>query len=106
MKACAAMMFALLMGATVLMSGCSTFEKYDEMPLASSTDQQLANEIQHRLTYDVVTTSFTLGVTVQDGIATLKGGVPSEHVRVRALGIARNTPGVKNVDDQLYRYDR
>jgi osmotically-inducible protein OsmY len=40
-------------------------------------------------------------VIVDQGVATLRGKVPSEAIESRALGIAWRTPGVRSVRDQL-----
>ena len=40
-------------------------------------------------------------VIVDQGVATLRGKVPSEAIESRALRIARRTPGVRSVRDQL-----
>ena len=67
---------------------------------ALSPDQRLAGEIQQRMREDPVTSSTPLSVESRGGIITLRGAA-DPHVRARALGIARSTPGVAEVLDQI-----
>jgi osmotically-inducible protein OsmY len=49
----------------------------------------------------------TVGVTVSDGVVTLRGSVKDAKTRERLLAAARSTRGVKRVDDELrVRHER
>ena len=69
----------------------------------SPEDRQLRMEVQDRLRDDPMTGAHAIGVVVQDGVVQLRGMVPDAETRLRALGVARGTPGVRAVDDQLAR---
>ena len=61
----------------------------------------LADEVRARLASDDITGSLPLGVSVEDGVIVLRGAVPDEITRARAVGIALSTPGVAQVEDRL-----
>lgn len=86
-----------------LLAGCATTTPYDAGAPASA-DDQLAADIVNRLATDAVTRSCNFGVTVEGGVATIEGAVPTETVRARAIGVVRSTEGVVNVVDKLTRY--
>ena len=46
-------------------------------------------------------TSSTLDIDVKEGIATLRGSVPTAKAKARALELTRETVGVLQVIDQL-----
>lgn len=91
--------------ACLLLVGCATTPSANLYePPAAASDQALAAEITQRLAYDAVTGNATYGVSARDGVVTLSGSVHDETVRLRALGIARATPGVTDVVDKLQRW--
>jgi osmotically-inducible protein OsmY len=61
----------------------------------------LSSAVVDRLRYDPVTTRYTFGVTSDGGEVTLTGYVPDHSARLRAVAIARGTPGVESVEDRL-----
>lgn len=89
----------VLVGATFLLVGCGTF--MDSERVVGSADQEMARLIQNSLDQDVITQPLTISVSVQNGVATLRGVITSEPQRARALGIARGVEGVVKVEDGL-----
>lgn len=66
-------------------------------------DTSIQRNVQERLDFDSVTAPDTVRVQVINGVATLQGSVRQEAVRLRATGIARATPGITDVRDELQR---
>lgn len=91
----------LALVALLLVGGCTTFPGSGFA--GTPADQQLARDVQMRLSNDTLASEFTFGVTAIGGVVTLEGTVPSESFRVRVLGIVRGTQGVTEVVDKLYR---
>ena len=76
--------------------GCSSIQ--------SSGDDNLRLAVMTRLQQDDLVNRQMLSATVQDGVVTLHGVIHDEGVRIRAVNIAQNTPGVnKPVQDQMIR---
>jgi hypothetical protein len=64
-------------------------------------DETLEYRIAHALLRDPVARAGSIRATSWVGAVTLDGEVPTEEVRRRALEVARETPGVVAVQDQL-----
>ncbi len=64
-------------------------------------DSQLTAKIKSKMTLDDLVQARTINVDTKDGVVTVKGRVRTEAERQRALQLARETAGVKNVVDQL-----
>jgi osmotically-inducible protein OsmY len=64
-------------------------------------DGQLTMKIKSKMTLDDLVQARTIDVDTRDGHVTLTGRVRSESERQRALQLARETKGVKNVVDRL-----
>ena len=64
-------------------------------------DSWLTTKVQAQYFADEDIKSRYINVTSRDGIVTVKGFVESENVRQQALQIAKNTDGVRQIDDQL-----
>ena len=64
-------------------------------------DSWLTTKVQAQYFADDDIRSRYINVTSRDGIVTLKGFVESDAVRQQALQIAKNTDGVRQIDDQL-----
>ncbi len=95
------MMIALAcLAAAPLLTGCGTLSD-DLSSGASLTDKQITDDIQNRLFNDTVTRSTPIGITVVNGVATVRGVVHNETMRGRVLGIVRGAPGVTEVVDNL-----
>jgi osmotically-inducible protein OsmY len=65
------------------------------------SDVWLTTKIQAKYFLDDDVKGRDIDVTTQDGLVTLSGTVDSELERRRAIAIARNTDGVRDVRDQL-----
>ena len=65
------------------------------------TDDSISNDIKASMFSDPQTKSANLSVAVKNGAVTLTGEVPDENVRYEAFKIAKQTPGVVNVEDQM-----
>jgi osmotically-inducible protein OsmY len=85
--------------AALLGAGCTTYPGGEGL----SEDGALAQDVTYRLLEDDVTARLALGVTAENGVIILRGSVPNDMVRARAIGIALGTPGVMEVIDELYR---
>ena len=72
-------------------SGCSKAHR----------DDSISNDIKATMFSDPQTKSANIGVAVKNGTATLSGEVPDENIRYEAFKIAKQTPGVVNVEDQM-----
>lgn len=81
-----------------LVSGCGTISGTTE---SGSGDRMIAADVRDRLAGDPVTGSCVIGVSVTDGVVTLRGTVPDESVHLRAKGVVRGTDGVKGIVDNL-----
>ncbi len=65
------------------------------------TDDSISKDIKASMFSDPQTKSANLSVAVKNGAVTLTGEVPDENVRYEAFKIAKQTPGVVNVEDQM-----
>lgn len=65
------------------------------------TDDAISKDIKASMFSDPQTKSAGLGVVVKNGAVTLTGEVPDENARYEAFKIAKETPGVVNVEDQM-----
>ena len=66
------------------------------------TDDALIHaRVKAALLRDRQVSGLRIDVDVQQGVVTLRGTVKSETLRLRALGIARDAPGVRQVKDGL-----
>ena len=61
----------------------------------------VAARVYGRLHWDKQLTSSTLDIDVKEGVATLRGSVPTAKAKARALELTRETVGVIQVIDQL-----
>ena len=97
------MLLALTLTGFLFTSGCTTYSTTTPGATAGSNDQ-IEDDVIERLRQDDLTSTQGFGVRIEGGIATLYGSVPDEIVRLRALGIVRSTPGVKEVVDKLHTW--
>ena len=65
------------------------------------SDDVIYDTVRRRLASDPVVKGGAIQVAVAAGVVTLKGGVETEKQRVRAEKMAKKTPGVKNVKNEL-----
>ena len=68
---------------------------------ATLSDPALTGAINTALLGDGLVRGLKIDVDTRDAVVTLTGDVRSQAERDRALQIARDTPGVKNVQDRL-----
>src|ERR1700756_2201283 len=64
-------------------------------------DETIMTGIKAGLFSDAQTKSANIDVLVKNGTATLVGEVPDENTRYEAFKIAKETPGVVTVEDQM-----
>ncbi len=64
-------------------------------------DAATTTQVKTALAADPSVSAISVNVDTSDGVVTLTGKVPDEQARQRALGIARATPKVNRVVDQL-----
>lgn len=67
----------------------------------AQTDDSISNNIKANMFSDAQTKSANVNVVVKNGVVTLTGEVPDENTRYEAFKIAKEAPGVVNVDDQM-----
>lgn len=65
------------------------------------SDDAIFRSVQERLLEDRALRDVAVRAAVTQGTVVLSGKVPSEKLRERALGIARETPGVAAVESQI-----
>ncbi|GEM_PF-1686689 len=86
--------------AAILCSAGCVSEPLPPLTAAESGDSELAAAVRERLASDPETRKYVVGVSVFRGNVTLSGAAPLE-IRARAIGIARNTPGVRAIEDRM-----
>jgi len=64
-------------------------------------DDAITNSVKRQLLADGDLRRLDLSVTTSNGVVTLAGIVPSNDTRREAVDLARHTPGVAKVNDQL-----
>lgn len=87
----------LALAALLLAGGCAT-----SGPEAGGSEAALERAVLHRLADDDLTRFQSFGVTANGNVITLRGSVPNETTRMRAVGIVLGTHGVGEVVDELY----
>ena len=71
------------------------------MELGRPGDEAIADAIRRELREDALTTDLTIRVTVRDGVAHLRGSVPSLDDAESAEEVAGRVPGVREVIEEL-----
>ena len=66
-----------------------------------ATDATLFRSVQRRILDDPKLDDLAVSVQVAKGVITLQGAVPDEDARARAEEVARETPGVVNVENRV-----
>lgn len=107
-------LFAATLALVVVVAGCNRTETKREAretaaevkAAASRAGEQLADswlttKVQAQYFADDDIKSRYITVSSRDGVVTVKGFVESEDVRQQALQIAKNTDGVRQINDQL-----
>jgi len=67
----------------------------------SATDPGLTTAVKTKLAADDTVKAYRIDVDTKDAVVTLKGAVDTAASRARAVELARNTEGVRDVVDQL-----
>lgn len=70
------------------------------------SDSELAAAVETALQQDEILASAEIDVTVDQGVATLSGNVPSAPAYNRAISVARRVPGVRYVIATKLLYTR
>lgn len=78
-----------------------SIERAGERAGEAVSDAWITTKIQSRYFVDDEVKGRSINVDTRDGVVTLKGSVNSHSERNQALAIARNTEGVRDVQDQL-----
>lgn len=73
----------------------------DELAHVTQSDAALLATVKSKLALDNQVSAFAIDVDVENGIVSLQGDVRSEAARDRALQIAREVEGVREVRDRL-----
>lgn len=68
---------------------------------SSSGDSETARKVKTALGLSKRLAGFDIGVSAGDGVVTLTGQVPSEDIKSLAGAIARDTPGVTDVTNEI-----
>ncbi len=79
----------------------ATVQAPGERSEMSPMDSAISTEILSRFGDDEDLRNYTIGVSARDGVVTLNGAVGSYDARDRAIGIARRTNGVRNVNSRI-----
>ncbi len=66
-----------------------------------ATDELLFRKVQQALLEDETLADVAVSARVDDGVVTLLGKVPDEGTRERAISVARNVPGIAEVNSRL-----
>lgn len=87
----------------VPIAGCQAYTDPEAgRTVGEVTDDALIHtRVKRALLRDRQVSGLRINVDVQQGVVTLRGRVKSETLRLRALGIAGDAPGVRQVKDRL-----
>ncbi len=112
------MRFAILVLALILLSGCTALVvggaaagayqlgKDEREPAVVASDSTITTKIKAKYSADEVVSVFDISVRTYEGIVTLTGAVGSFVARDNAGKIAKETKGVKTVNNQIVVEDR
>jgi osmotically-inducible protein OsmY len=67
----------------------------------AANDEKIRQEIQLEMDWMPLVQAGSVGVAVQDGVATLTGHVPDASARQAAEQLARRVPGVRSVANEI-----
>lgn len=96
----AALVLAAVMGGTSLIAGCSSTPSQQSAGEAID-DGVVTAKVKAKLIEDPVTKAHQINVDTFKGTVQLSGFVESDQARTRALQLARDVDGVKQVKDAL-----
>lgn len=105
MKSARWMVAFVIVAGWLLASGCAR-DVYKSSLYRPTTVQgsELAEEVSLRLQEDDVAGKYAFSVVGRGDKIILRGSVPDDVTRMRAVGIALGTPGVEEVVDELDRW--
>ena len=89
------MALGLAIGLTIATIGCATAK-----PVVLRDDVAITKDVRDRIAADPASSKSTIDVATKAGVVSLSGEV-SEGVRSSAEQIARDTPGVRSVDNNM-----
>ena len=78
-----------------------TARQANRTPGQALDDGAITTKVKSQLIVDKATKARHISVETREGVVSLRGQVDSADERVRAVDIARNTKGVRSVDDEL-----
>lgn len=81
---------------TIAITGCAAKQE-----VVLRDDSAITKDVQDRLTADPVSTKSKIAVDTKAGVVSLNGAVISDTERNSAEKIARDTPGVRSVDNNV-----
>lgn len=81
-----------LIALTLLLGGCSS-QEFDDSAVTAKVKSKLAADSQ--------TSAIKIGVETKAGVVTLTGTVPTDTEKSKAGMLAKNTDGVKNVQNEI-----
>ena len=89
--------------AALLLAGCTNYSATGEGRTAGEVidDSAIHTRVKASLIGARDLPGWRIDVDVREGVVVLTGQVDREEQRTRAIGIARGTPGVKDVEDRL-----
>lgn len=72
-----------------------------ETRTAPDADAMLATGVEQRLQRDTSVDAMRIGIDARDGVVTLTGTVARSEQRERAASLARDVPGVRQVENRI-----
>jgi osmotically-inducible protein OsmY len=95
MRAMSRTLAAVAIATTIAMTGCAA-----KQVVAVRDDSAITKDVQDRISADPASSKSNITVDTKAGVVSLSGEV-SEGVRASAERIARDTPGVRSVDNNM-----
>jgi osmotically-inducible protein OsmY len=84
------------------LAGCQAYSDGSKRTVGEFTDDvQIKASVKMRLLGDPEVKGLQVGVSVSKGVVTLKGRVPSDYAREKAIRITAETGSVTGVEDRL-----
>ena len=94
-----AMSLGLVSAGVALLAGCRSAQQIELSAQTQVDDSQITVAVRQQLAADSRLAAARFEVTTREGVVTLRGRVKTAAERVRAVGIARDTAGVRDVED-------
>jgi hyperosmotically inducible protein len=95
---------SIFLSILLALSGCTVgyqLGKDDRPPSVVASDSAITSKIKGKFVADDVVSVFNIGVQTYEATVTLTGAVGSYNARQRAESLARETGGVKVVNNQI-----